>query len=131
MKRIIAIALIALMVFAMAGCKAPDIKPMFLVGAVKGAAQVVEKVNVEQRDYFIAQVTEINDEHIIVKPYEGDWKIELPEEMMISLADLSYGSEMVGKRVFVKTSIRVYYEGEVIAHTIPTINATGIVFEEG
>ena len=56
---------------------------------------------------------------------------ELPEEMMISLADLSYGAEMVGQRVFEKTSIRVYYEGDVIDYTIPTINATGIVFEEG
>ena len=38
---------------------------------------------------------------------------------------------MVGQRVFEKTSIRVYYEGDVIDYTIPTINATGIVFEEG
>ena len=129
MKKIVAIFLTVLIVMSMAGCDIPDVKPMFLSGAVEGADKVASQT--PSGDYFIAQVTEINGEHIIVKPYEADWKIELPEEMMISLVDLSYGAEMVGKRVFVKTSIRVYYEGEVIAHTIPTINATGIVFEEG
>lgn len=129
MKKIVAIFLTVLIVMSMAGCDVPDVKPMFLSGAVKGAAKVASQA--PTGDYFIAQVTEINGEHIIVKPYEADWKIELPEEMMISLADLSYGAEMVGQRVFEKTSIRVYYEGDVIDYTIPTINATGIVFEEG
>ena len=129
MKKIFAIFLIVLIVMSVAGCDIPDVKPIVLSGTIEGAAKMASQT--PTGDYFIAQVTEINDEHIIVKPYEADWKIELPEEMMISLADLSYGAEMVGKRVLVKTSIRVYYEGEVIAHKIPTINATGIVFEEG
>ena len=129
MKKIVAIFLTVLIVMSMTGCDVPDVKPMFLSGAVEGAAKVASQT--PTGDYFIAQVTEINDEYILVKPYEADWKIELPEEMMISLPDLSYGAEMVGKRVFVKTSIRVYYEGEVVANKVPTINATGIVFEEG
>ena len=129
MKKIVAIFLTVLIVMSMTGCDVPDVKPMLLSGAVKGAAKVASQT--PTGDYFIAQVTEINDEYIMVKPYEADWKIELPEEMMISLPDLSYGAEMVGKRVFVKTSIRVYYEGEVVANKVPTINATGIVFEEG
>lgn len=129
MKSFFAVLLIAIMVLSMAGCKAPDVNPMFLSGAIEGAAKAARSV--AEGDYFIAQVTEINDTYIVVKPYEGDWGIELPEELLISLPDLSYGAEMVGQRVFVKTSIRVYYEGPVIAAQIPTINALGIVFEEG
>lgn len=135
MKKLISICLIVVMLCSLAGCASNfKAKPILLsgaVGAAEAAAAAYSQKIFEENPYFIAKVVEVNGDHLIVEPYEGELEECSSKQVFISLADLDYGANLVGNRIFVNTTIKIAYTGSVRNQNPALINAIGIEFEEG